>query len=124
MTDWIRRPKLGAACKRFGFLGRRPCHRLQNGAYLLLILDQNDPVRFAVRGAAVVDQGIAADLANPGIERRLAAIAIEILDRVAQRLLGDFQRSVVIATEARHRETGTAAGKNRRTGYETRSRHP
>ena len=59
-----------------------------------------------VRTAAtvVVDQRVAADLAEPGVERSLAAIRIEPLDCLAEGLLHDFIRRIVIASQPDQRE--------------------
>jgi hypothetical protein len=47
----------------------------------------------------MVDQRVPADLAEPRVQRRLAAISIEPLDATAQRLLRNLARGIVISAQ-------------------------
>ena len=52
----------------------------------------------------MIQDGVAADLAEPGIERRFPAVAVEALDRLAEGLLHHLARGIVVAAQPDQRE--------------------
>jgi hypothetical protein len=64
---------------------------------------------------------VVTDLAEPRVERGLAAEAVELLDRTAERLLDDIASLVLVAREVRERVAVQAREETRRTAL---GRHP
>jgi hypothetical protein len=61
-------------------------------------------VRVSRFRALGVDERVAAHLAEPGVERRLAPIGVEALDRLAEGLLHHLAGALLVAAEPRQRE--------------------
>ena len=75
----------------FGFVGNWRGQRFEDRAGVGMILEQRDPPGPGL-AAEMIGQDVAADLAEPGIERRFASIAVELPDGVAEGLLHDVAR--------------------------------
>jgi hypothetical protein len=79
---------------------RRRDECLENGAQVGLVLEQHDGSDLAIPRALVIDQRVPADLTEPRVERGLTAIAVEALDRLAERQLHDITGGFLVAVEA------------------------
>src|SRR5262245_37833955 len=91
----------GARVRPVGIRGRE---RLEDRPRVRLVLEQHD-ARAATTGLPeVVGKHVAADLAEPGVQRRLAAIGLQPLERIAERLLDHVLRRLTVPVQARHRE--------------------
>ena len=65
----------------------------------------------------MIKDGVTADLAEPGVERRLPAIAVETLDRLAEGLLHHVARDIVVPAQPDKRKAIQA----REVGVEQRA---
>jgi hypothetical protein len=97
-------PHLGVPRARVGPVGLRGGERLEDRPRIRLVLEQHDPRGAAARFPEVIGEHVAADLAEPGVQRCLAAIGLQPLERVAERLLDHVLCRLAVTVQTRHRE--------------------
>src|SRR5690606_36364572 len=83
---------------------RRRFNRFEDRAHLGTVLDQDDLFALALPHAQVIHDLPAADLADPGEQRRIAPVGSETADRLRQRRLYDFLRCFGVGAQAGQRK--------------------